>query len=495
MANIYDASNKYKLEVFLEQVAEAILQNNLSLFLGAGSSMQYGAMNWNDLVNQVLNDKDNLDETYWNKTYWNNTEKAQYAELKNINVKRKVAEVISNMEIDSRQKNTFLYYLLDFDYKSLWTTNYDCIIENILEKEKSKKYIPIYKYSHFKNLSYPGGYFLYKINGNGSIKDYKTIVITHEDFIDYRRTHEAYLILLKRELLCNSFLFLGCSFDDDILRMCIKDILNCIDNSTNNYSTNHFAIIVDKDNHKLDFLCDDMCKHYNINCLKVNNVKHSHIIAYGISHRVKYNSIFISGAKRFERYSKMEECGKRVCQQMVNAFMNRDENPFKFISGMGMSIGHFISGTIKKNCIGKNLNRYLQMEPFPFSDPVANSIHRKSIISKAGIFIFIYGDIEDITKIEQNGMWKEYLLAKSDKNNIIIAIPCGKDSISYYIFQKEVEDMTSFSYQYKELINLFDYKKDNNNFFECLVDKVKLASREKKDQILDEIDTYLKTFS
>ena len=60
---------------------------------------------------------------------------------------------------------------------------------------------------------------------------------------------------------------------------------------------------------------------------------------------------------------------------------------------MGMGIGHLISGTVKQNCQNTNLNRYLQMEAFPFSRKNANKTHRKNMISKAGIFIFLYGDV------------------------------------------------------------------------------------------------------
>lgn len=252
MTKIFKTNDKDNFEKFINMVSETILQKNLSLFLGAGSSIQYGTMSWDSLIDSVLNGCND----------WENEKKAQYAELKGINIKEEVSKKISSIKIDSLKNDTYLYYLLDYEYKSIWTTNYDKIIENILNS-KSHFFLPVYKYEHFKNLSFPGGFFVYKING--SIDAPETIVITKEDFINYRKSHEAYLILLKRELLCNSFLFLGCSFDDDILRMCIKDILNCIENSTENYSTNHFAIIVDSNKEKLEFISKDLSYNYNIN--------------------------------------------------------------------------------------------------------------------------------------------------------------------------------------------------------------------------------------
>lgn len=476
MAEIYISNRREELERFLNIVAEEILQANMSLFLGAGSSMQYSAPNWSDLINSI----------YTGYKKGNNIDKAQYAELKGIDIKTEISKKTSFIRIDAKKENTYLNFLLNFDYKSIWTTNYDSIIEKILE-QKSKNYKPIFKYSHFQELSYPGGCFLFKING--SHNEPKTIVVTKEDFINYRKSHEAYLILLKRELLCHSFLFLGCSFEDDILRICIKDILNCIENSAENYVTNHFAIIVEKNLEKLDFISKDLALHYNIKCLNVANVSQAYRIAYGIACKVKYNSIFVSGAKKYVRHSAEEDIGKKLCQCLAESFINLNESPFKFISGMGMSIGHFICGTIKKKCHGKNLNRYLQMEPFPFTSKEDNAKHRESMINKAGIFIFIFGDLDESPgSIENSGMWKEYVLAKYNKDNIIIPLPCGIDSVSNKIYEKEKAEKGTFSADYSGLLESFDYKMSNIQFFNELVEKVILTTRKKMDSIINEIE-------
>ena len=475
MAEIYYSNRREELEKFLNIVAEVILQGNMSLFLGAGSSMQYGAPSWNNLINSVYKGLKNS----------SNIDKAQYAELNGIDIKTEISKKTSFIKVDPKKEDTYLNYLLNFDYKSIWTTNYDAIIEKVLE-QKFKNFKPIYKYSHFQKLSYPGGCFLFKING--SYNDSKTIVVTKEDFINYRKSHEAYLILLKRELLCHSFLFLGCSFEDDILRICIKDILNCIENSTENYATDHFAIIVEKNPEKLEFISKDLAQYYNIKCLNVKNVCQAYKIAYGISCKVKYNSIFVSGAKNYVRHSVEENIGKKVCQNLIESFMKLKDSPYKFISGMGMSIGHFISGTIKQKCIDKNINRYLQMEPFPFTNKEDNQKHRENMINKAGIFIFLFGDFEEFNGgMENSGIWKEYIQAKENQDNIIIPLPCGPDSISNQIYEKEKAEMGTFSARYNNLLDSFNYKTANLDFFDQLVEKVVLTAREKLDMIIDEI--------
>jgi len=475
MARNYNSQNINDLEDFINHVAEEILNNNLSLFIGAGSSMQYDAMNWQELVDSV----------YKGRKDWSNLDKAQYAELRGINIKSEICNKMKSLIIDEMKTDTYLYHLLDFDYKSIWTTNYDSVIESIL-KTKSKNYLSIYKYNHFKNLSFPGQNFLYKINGSSDSPE--SIMITKEDFIDYRRSHEAYLILLKRELLCQSFLFLGCSFNDDILRMCIKDILNCIDNSRENYSTNHYAIIVDRNTDMLDFISKDLQNHYNINCLIVNEPKLAYKIAYGIACKVKYTSIFVSGARAFMRHSSAENQGKLVCREIIEAFKKQKTLPFKFICGMGMSIGNFICGSIKSVYKNFNINRYLQMEPFPFLSPQSNENHRKRIMSKAGIFLFLYGDFDgDERSIFKSGIWKEYQEAKQSSDNIIVPLPCGKDSISQYIFSIELNDPKSFTFKNQTIFQKFNYQASNEEFFNELVAKIILASRISMDEALNRI--------
>ena len=103
MANQYNVKRREELEQFLNLVAEQILQNEMSLFIGAGSSMQYGAMNWSDLINSVYSGLDN----------WDDTDRAQYAELTGVNVKSKICQKLFELNLNSDSNNTYLNHLLE----------------------------------------------------------------------------------------------------------------------------------------------------------------------------------------------------------------------------------------------------------------------------------------------------------------------------------------------------------------------------------------------
>lgn len=464
VGNILDSSKFDDLEDFLNDVSEAILKDSCSLFVGAGSSRQYGFDDWNALVIKAPHGNNELSDV---------TQKAGYASLKDGRFKTAIQKILEETGIDTNNTHTYLYYILNFDFNTIWTTNYDQVIEKVLET-KHHPYLSIYNYARFDQISYSSNNVIYKING--SIEESDSIVITNNDFIDYKRTHSAFIILLKRELICRSFLFIGCSFDDDILRTCLKDIQICFSESgvKSGIIPNHYAIIADKDP-KLDFITKDMANNYGLHCLKTSKVEKAYIITEGISAYVKFDTIFISGAYRFESGTDEEENAKLFCRKLTNCFQNTNTRPYKIITGLGNSIGHFISGSIKERCRNnqnKNINRYLQMEPFPFTGAEDSARHRYKMIEKAGITIFIYGNAPKNANIEQTGMYKEYLIAKENKDTIIIPIPCGTNTVSDYIFNKEKECEGSFSSLFYHYLKSFDLKKLENSFFDDLYKKV-----------------------
>lgn len=128
MAEIYYSKKIEELEQFINLVAEEILQENASLFLGAGSSMQYSAPSWNALIESACPEYKS----------GNNLDKAQYAELTGMNIKAEISKQFSITKINPKKNETYLNYLLDFNFKSIWTTNYDDVIEKVLE-QKTKK--------------------------------------------------------------------------------------------------------------------------------------------------------------------------------------------------------------------------------------------------------------------------------------------------------------------------------------------------------------------
>ena len=178
---------------------------------------------------------------------------------------------------------------------------------------------------------------------------------------------------------------------------------------------------------------------------------------------------------RFEKETNAEKDAKRFCRNLTSCFQDTDQRPYKIITGMGNSIGHFISGPIKERCRNtqnKNVDRYLQMEPFPFTGAEDSDRHRHNMIEKAGVVIFIYGDMSNDSDLERSGMFKEYQIAKENTDTVIIPIPCGSSTISSRIFDVEKKCDGSFASEYSEFLMDFDPGNLRDGFFEDLYKKV-----------------------
>ena len=469
MSRKFTMNSVDELASFIDQVAEILLQENLSLFVGAGSSIQYSLPGWIKLVEEVVGGADDIVDPII---------KAEYGKLKNIDVKSRIANKLLGYNIDSSIRTTYLHYLLNHKYKSIWTTNYDNVIERILDN-KGVSYKEIATYRDFNHLS-NNRLFLYKMNG--SCRNPDSIVIDKDDFLEFEYLHEGFRILLKRELLCNNMLFVGCSFNDDILRKCIKDIIRCTSILNDaNYNNEHFAIIAESNNQLLEYVVSDLSSKYNISCLAVSNPKKSFIIAEILSSKVRSESVFISGAKSFSSESQ-ELDAKNFCRQLS---LMLKERRYKVISGMGMSIGNFVVGPIIKRAHEKNENvdRFISINPFPFSTYKEHYIHRKSMISMSGISIFIYGDYRD--DYERTGMWSEYLISKEQKN-IIIAIPTSYPSISNTIFANELTDDKSFCSRHECLLKSFTKNTDIRDSLESLICQLYAYSTKKYEELINQ---------
>ena len=99
MAEIYFSNKKDELEQFINLVAEEILQENISLFLGAGSSIQYSAPSWDTLLNSACSEY----------KIGSNIDTAQYAELTGLDIKAEISKKFSMIKFENiKKEDTYL---------------------------------------------------------------------------------------------------------------------------------------------------------------------------------------------------------------------------------------------------------------------------------------------------------------------------------------------------------------------------------------------------
>lgn len=255
-----------------EKLKEAIQQDNLVLFIGAGCSIPLGFPSWKNLVVGIL---DKLDENHGGNSDIN---------FKNISNKVKsektsIFEALNKIESD---KNTKTQYkseskqiinknidLIDLSsqdspvHSLLWevttkivTTNYDRVLENFKPDNKDIKIFE--NQNRFQSLKsqQSDSQFLYKIHGD--FENPETIILFESDYKEIYNSKNHNQDTLSAFFKGKTLLFVGFSLSDPF----VTELFDNIKLIYNRFSINtHFSFSTN----------DDDFSRYDVQTIKIND--------------------------------------------------------------------------------------------------------------------------------------------------------------------------------------------------------------------------------
>lgn len=394
-------------EKFISYYVEQVRKGDVSLFLGAGISMSVGLPSWATLLEpcakQLGIELNSGTDLFLVAQYYVN----EYGESA---LKRVINDSINLLGDES----TLVDKLLDLNFKSIWTTNYDKIIEKNLAKKRVLTN-SIFDERDLPNISISNRVNIYKMNGD--ITNLDQIVITQKDVEDYSKNHEMMLTFFKRELVVNSFLFLGYSFTDEIVLSCLASVNRCLGKSANH----HFAILKKKDEPSFLHYIKDLENRYHIRVLLIDDYDQLPEILSELKDAVNKKNIFFSGV--FERLPLPEdETAELVCKQLTSRLL---KHQYTIYTGYGRNFGNYLAGSSIQFMLAHNIeiDRYLVMRPFlQTMTPEEKEQHRRMLINDCQFAVFMYGQSpKNGEYVNSTGMMKEYMLAKK-MGRIIIPI-------------------------------------------------------------------------
>lgn len=432
---------------FIKAIADDMLKKDVSLFTGAGTSIDAGAPTWNELFRPLMDDLDlkereNIDLFLVAQYYEND-----YGQSKITNLL--VEKLNYTLDIN---KNSIIYKALKLPFKTLWTTNFDHVIEKVLEQENIK----VVKIFKDQNLSVSTKYnhtLLYKINGD--ISDPSSMVVTKKHIENYKKDHEIMLTFLKKELVANTFLFLGYSFMDGIILENLSLLRECVGEQYNR----HYTILKRENDKYFEHFVDDLEKRYNIVALLVDSYDEIPSIIDSINEKLRNKRVFISGSYDVLDADELK-LSDEISRELVSVLYNPSYD-YRICTGVGKKIGAEITGYAYQYLISKhyaNINNYLIMRPFPFHNKELakekGQEHRIKLIRDNKFAIFLFGKS---TGYEfSQGVLDEFEIAK--QNNLVI-IPVGATGYSAKIIWKEVkENITLYPYLESYIDKLNDEK-------------------------------------
>jgi len=221
------------------------------------------------------------------------------------------------------------------------------------------------------------------------------------------------MTFFKKELVSNTFLFLGYSFKDTLVLSCLSDINACLGESSNY----HYTIMEDKKTPIFQRFIEDLEKRYHIRTLLVKSNRDIPEVLKKLNNKIKERKVFISGS--FDVLPMDEDVfADQLCAELSHQLL---ENNYRICSGMGYKLGNYLSGHALKYLLRRNIvetEKLICLRPVPFymSGPEKKSF-RQSLIADCNVVIFPFGKSNGLNGSE--GVLEEFEIAQSLNKYII----------------------------------------------------------------------------
>ena len=423
---------KKEHKTFYREVIKELETGTLSIFAGAGLSVDAGHVNWKKLLQEITED---LGLDYDKET--DLIAIAQYNRNK-INsrsqINRKIIEEF-NRGLKPTTNHAILARLPIYTY---WTTNYDNLIEKSLENVKR---IPDVKHSlsQLTNQIPRRDAIVYKMHGDATLPN--EAVIIKDDYERYSIDKAPFLTALNSELLSKMFLFIGFSFTDPNLDYVLSRVRIYMKEAQRHHY--HFVKRLNKDDYikdgkEADFDFDNRKQELFVNDLMRFGLQpvwvdtHTEItdILSEIEDIYKRKTVFISGSAEDYHLWDIKE-GQSFIHKLSAELI---ANELRIVNGFGWGVGSaVINGALSH--IYENPESFsrdqLIVKPFPQFPTGGKTLevlwaeYRNDMLSFAGIALIIFGnkkqDAASATLIDAGGVYKEFEIAKK-KNLFVIPV-------------------------------------------------------------------------
>lgn len=446
--------------LYLDQIAGKMKLGDVSVFAGAGLSVASGFVDWKKLLEPIskqLRLNSNIDLT----------EIAQYYENK---YDRQGLNSLVFNEFDKVQKNNEnANWLAKMPISEFWTTNYDDVIEQSLEKQ-GKNYQKIVRSEDFKYHKVEREVTIYKMHGDKDSPD--DVVLTKRDYQSYDLERNVFTKLLSVELIRKTFIFIGFSFNDpnmerilSIAKQSLKgkapqthycfmrkvQLMDYLDEKNKLNRERIKQYIQDKNYQELRIAA--MAKD-GILTILINSYDEITLMLQYLYNNYITNNVFISGGINPEALSdytsfdmKKDFSSKLNAAESFLTLLGKTlcDNDFSVYTGFGAGVGNYIlSGILssdKYNCVDVINDKIHISSLVEVEDPdIKTQIRRKMIKQcSSSIIVFGYGE-------KDSGTYQEYDIAMKEGKYIIPVMKTGLAAEKIYTKLKEEAEISEMQF-------------------------------------------------
>lgn len=324
-----------KLNAFINDYVSKLRQGTATIFLGAGMSKAAGYVDWKGLLRDLATDLGlKIDEET------DLISIAQFHKNKNNN-RNRINEKIVEEFIDNDVETENHRIIARLPFSTIWTTNYDDLIEDAHIKINKKIDVKRNIDDLFINIS-NRSCILYKMHGD---KDQANdAVLLKEDYEKYYYTHEPFISVLNSELISKSFLFIGFSFTDPN----VNYIFGRLTHRYSDKSKDHYCIMKRtslsdwndiEDKYEYEKIKQELfikeLERYRVQTILIDNYSDLALLLKEIEKRYNSHSIFISGsAIEYGDFTPLE------AQNFIHLLSKElIKNNFNVVNGFGLGVG------------------------------------------------------------------------------------------------------------------------------------------------------------
>ena len=426
----------------INSISESLLDGHFSLFCGAGVC----ELKWIDLFSDKI------------KHYYDNTFSADIyylAELEKMmsHSESSLHEIIARKIKETELSNRYFQEIKNLKINQIWTTNYDNSLEDVFNDIED--IAVIYKSEQIFTSKLDSTKTIYKLNG--SVEEPSSMVITKEDFYKYFEKQRLLFELLKRQLVIDTFLFLGYSFQDDLVLAALREIYKTFPSCSNT----HYRFKLSPESYcngkEIDVkmwseyskLEDQYYRQtYNIDTIPIESYDEIHEYLKKIYHRFCEHNIHLSGSFRI-----IDNKKRQYIEDVVDCLIKELLiNGYYLYSGNGRGLGEIIVARYNKHNKGNKTK--LVNRPLIFSgdkNDTKASLNLE-IMKDCHVSIIIAG--QDESGKESRNVIKQFqqFLEIGNKNEffpIVIPIP-STGYAAEFIYNDEIYRATPFFQMNKE---------------------------------------------
>jgi len=475
-----------EIEVFINDFVKDLNEGTASIFAGAGLSIPSGYVNWSELMNEIV-----LDLGLDIKIEKDLISIAQFHVNENRTRSKLNRKILEEFTEDTAETENHKI-IAKLPITSIWTTNYDELIEKSFLKEN--KVVDVkFRNEQILTTKPKRDIVIYKMHGD--VNHPNDTILTKEQYEQYHQTHEPFINALSGELTTKNFLFIGFSFSDPNLDY----VLSRLNFRFREAKRQHYCFIKkpvlgdsqNPDQASLDYnirrqtLSINDLKRYGIKSLQIENYSDITTILNEIEFRYKKRTIFISGsAEIYEPFNRNEALG--FIHNLSRIIV---QNDFRIVNGFGWGIGSsVINGSLEEiyNNPNKHSENQLILKPFPQFETGNKKLnvlweeYRQKMISQCGISIFVFGNKKvDNDIVDANGVIREFEISKEKG---IICLPIGLTKYASKIIFDKISKEPEKYYEYPNVVmpTLNKLADTNTTFEEALEIIEKLLKQLKK---------------